>query len=51
MAGIINTVAWILCFIVGFLLFGDFIRTEIYFAKEKKKQAAQKGVTEHESDE
>ena len=48
MAGIINTVAWILCFIVGFLLFGDFIRTEIYFAKEKK-ESAKKGVTEYES--
>lgn len=48
MAGIINTIAWILCFVVGFLLFGDFIRTEMYFAKEKKEAAKKEGC-EHES--
>ena len=37
-ATIINIVAWVLCGVVGFLLFGDFIRTEIQFAKEKKAE-------------
>ena len=36
MATIINIAAWALCGVVGFLLFGDFIKTEIQFAKEKK---------------
>lgn len=49
MATIINIVAWVLCFVVGFLLFGDFIRTEMHFAKERKEQEAKKGVTENES--
>lgn len=49
MAGIINIVAWVLCFVVGFLLFGDFIRTEMQFSKEAKEAAAKKEVTGDES--
>ena len=46
MATIINTVAWVLCGVVGFLLFGDFIKTEMQF---KKEQNAQKEVRDNES--
>ena len=38
MATIINIVAWVLCGVVGFLLFGDFIKTEIQYKKEKTAQ-------------
>ena len=34
MATIINIVAWALCGVVGFLLFGDFIKTEIQLKKQ-----------------
>lgn len=37
-ATIINIVAWVLCGVVGFLLFGDFIKTEMQFKKEKNAQ-------------
>ncbi len=37
-ATIINIVAWVLCGVVGFLLFGDFIKTEMEFKKEKNAQ-------------
>ena len=46
MATIINTVAWVLCGVVGFLLFGDFIKTELQL---KKEQNTQKEVGDHES--
>lgn len=38
MATIINIVAWVLCGVVGFLLFGDFIKTEIQLKKEANAQ-------------
>ena len=38
MATIINIVAWLLCGVVGFLLFGDFIKTEIQLKKETAKK-------------
>lgn len=44
MATIINIVAWALCGVVGFLLFGDFIKTEI----QLKKEAAKKEGAENE---
>lgn len=44
MATIINIVAWLLCGVVGFLLFGDFIKTEI----QLKKEAAKKEGTDNE---
>ena len=43
MATIINIVAWALCGVVGFLLFGDFIKTEIQL-----KKGANKEVKDHE---
>lgn len=43
MATIINIAAWVLCGVVGFLLFGDFIKTEIQFAKEKKAEKEGEG--------
>ena len=42
-ATIINIVAWALCGVVGFLLFGDFIKTEIQLKKAPKKE-----VKDHE---
>ena len=48
-ADICNIAAWALCIVVGFLLFSDFIRTEIQFAKEKKELEAKKEVTGNES--
>jgi len=44
MAAVINIVAWILCIVIGILLFGDFIRTEMQFSKEAKEAAARKEV-------
>ena len=41
MVTVINAAAWILCIVMGVLLFGDFIRTEPFFAQEKKKEAEQ----------
>lgn len=38
MATIINIVAWVLCGVVGFLLFGDFIKTEIQLKKESNSK-------------
>lgn len=35
---ICNIVAWVLCGVVGFILFGDFIRTEIKAFKDSKKE-------------
>jgi len=43
MATVINIVAWVLCGVVGFLLFGDFIRTEIQFRKESKNGKEDEG--------
>jgi hypothetical protein len=37
---ICNYIAWALCCVFAFFLFGDFIRTECKFAKENKKQEA-----------
>ena len=49
MAAIINIIAWVLCFVVGFLLLGDFIRTEMHFAKKRKEEASKKEVAANES--
>lgn len=38
MATIINIVAWVLCGVVGFLLFGDFIKTELQLKKESNSK-------------
>jgi hypothetical protein len=48
-ASICNIAAWILCGVVGFLLFSDFIRTEMYFAKQKKEQASKEEVAQNET--
>lgn len=37
-SSVCNFMAWTLCFVFAYLLFGDFIRTEWEFSKEKKKQ-------------
>ena len=51
MVDLINAVAWILCIVMAVLLFGDFIRTELYFAGEKKAREAEKEASGHGSDE
>ena len=38
MATIINAAAWILCLVVGALLFGDFIHTEQSLRKGQKEE-------------
>ncbi len=45
MATIINIVAWALCGVVGFLLFGDFIKTEMQLKNQSKSK---KGGSKHE---
>ena len=35
-ADICNVAAWVLCAVVGGLLFSDFIRTELRFRREQK---------------
>ena len=37
MVTIINAAAWILCIVMGALLLGDMIKTEIYFAEKDSK--------------
>lgn len=39
-ADICNTVAWVLCAVVGILLFSDFIRTELRFRREQEEKEA-----------
>ncbi len=38
-----NIVAWILCAVVGSLLFGDFIVTEIHLADRRNKEVKSEG--------
>lgn len=48
-ADICNLTAWVLCAVVAFLLVRDFIRTELYFLREKQKDASklkEEGVVE-----
>lgn len=50
MADICNVTAWVLCAVVAFLLVRDFIRTELYFLREKQKNTSnlkKEGETEH----
>ena len=44
MTAIINTIAWILCIVVGGLLLSDFIRTEIHFLQEKHTKTSGEGA-------
>lgn len=49
MADICNLTAWVLCAVVAFLLVRDFIRTELYFLREKQKDTSklkEEGVVE-----
>lgn len=44
----INLAAWVLCFLVGGLLFGDFIRTELSFKRPKKDAHTEQEVSDHD---
>ena len=48
MTELCNIGAWILCLIVGALLFGDFIKTERRFMEEKENPEAGEGKEERD---
>ena len=37
-ASVCNVTAWLLCGVLGFLLLTDFVKTELWIAKEQKGQ-------------
>ena len=47
-ADVCNITAWVLCVVVGGLLFGDFIRTELRFRREDKEQKEREEAQSHE---